>query len=425
MQFSPKKVLRRTQNARMPSAESSATTPSRGFAVTLGLIALITPLAVHLFFPVIPAVKVALGLSDAHAQFTFSIALFGMAFATLFYGSLSDRYGRRPMLLSGLSLFLVGSVISAMAETANALLLGRLVQAIGAGCALTLVRAIARDAYRADQLVKTIAYLTMFGTLGPMISPFIGGLLTDIFGWRSVFGFALAAGAAIMLTAYFVTVETHPPAKRDKGDANLIQAFAALFRRLRFNAFVLNSGFNTGAFMVMASASASLMTELLHRPATEFGLYFLLFPVGFFVGNFISTRIGNRVSIESMVLFGSVLALATVAAQALVLSGGKVSPPDLFVPGFFITMAQGISMPYAQVGAMAEVPRFAGTAAGIGVFMQNFCAAAFSQLYGLFADGTPRPMVMIAVLCGGLTLIVGVVPILQKRIGRRRSLEIR
>ncbi len=362
--------------------------------------------------------KVALGLSDAHAQFTFSIALFGMAFATLFYGALSDRYGRRPMLLSGLSLFLVGSVISAMAETANVLLLGRLVQAIGAGCALTLVRAIARDAYRADQLVKAIAYLTMFGTLGPMVSPFIGGLLTDIFGWRSVFGFALAAGAAITLTAYFVTVETHPPEKRDKGDESMIAAFAALFRRLRFNAFVLNSGFNTGAFMVMASASASLMTELLHRPATEFGLYFLLFPVGFFVGNFISTRIGSRASIEAMVLAGSILALATVVVQAVVVLNGMVVSATLFIPGFFITMAQGISMPYAQVGAMAEIPRYAGTAAGIGVFMQNFCAAVFSQLYGVFADGTARPMVMIAVLCGLLTLIAGTVPILTKRFGR-------
>jgi DHA1 family bicyclomycin/chloramphenicol resistance-like MFS transporter len=321
------------------------------------------------------------------------------------------------MLLSGLSLFLIGSVISAMAETANTLLLGRLVQAIGAGCALTLVRAIARDAYRADQLVKAIAYLTMFGTLGPMVSPFIGGLLTDMFGWRSVFGFALAAGAAITLTAYFVTVETHPPAKRDKRDASILQAFSALFRRLRFNAFVLNTGFNTGAFMVMASASASLMTELLHRPATEYGLYFLLFPVGFFAGNFISTRIGNRASIEAMVLYGSVLAVASVAVQAVVLFNGWVSPSTLFVPGFFITMAQGISMPYAQVGAMAEVPRFAGTAAGIGVFMQNFCAAVFSQLYGVFADGTPRPMVMIALLCGFLTLIAGTIPMLKKRFG--------
>ena len=86
--------------------------PSRAFTIALGLIALITPLAVHLFFPVIPAVKAALGLSDAHAQFTFSVALFGMAFATLFCGSLSDRYGRRPVLLSGLALFLIGSAIA-------------------------------------------------------------------------------------------------------------------------------------------------------------------------------------------------------------------------------------------------------------------------------------------------------------------------
>jgi DHA1 family bicyclomycin/chloramphenicol resistance-like MFS transporter len=397
--------------------QSTRQAPGRAFTIALALTAFITPLAVHLFFPVIPAVKVALGLSDAHAQLTFSIALFGMAFATLFYGSLSDRYGRRPVLLSGLALFLFGSVVSLVAETANGLVLGRLIQAIGAGCALTLVRAIARDAYRAEQLVKAIAYLTMFGTLGPMVSPFIGGVLIDTLGWRSVFGFALAAGGAITLTAYLAMYETHPAANRNQSGESVVQSYVALFRRLRFNAFVLQTGFNTGAFMVMASAAASLMTELLHRPATEFGLYFLLFPMGFFTGNFISTRIGNRFSAETMILAGSIMALATVVGQGVVLSSGLVTPLAFFIPGAFITMAQGISMPYSQVGAMAEIPRFAGTAAGIGVFMQNFGAAVFSQLYGVFADGTPRPMIVIAVLCGFLTLIFGAIPFLQKRLG--------
>ena len=297
-------------------------------------------------------------------------------------------------------------------------MIGRLIQAIGAGCALTLVRAIARDAYRAEQLVKAIAYLTMFGTLGPMISPIIGGALTDTLGWRSVFGFALAAGAAITLTVYLAMYETHPVEKRTKaGDVSVARSYLALFSRLRFSAFVLTSGFNTGAFMVMASASASLMTELLHRPATEFGLYFLLFPIGFFTGNFISTRIGNRVSSEAMILAGGLMAFASVSGQALVLSYGWVTPLAFFIPGTFITMAQGIAMPYAQVGAMAEIPRFAGTAAGVGVFMQNFGAAVFAQLYGVLADGTPRPMIMIAVLCGFLTLITAAIPILQKRWG--------
>lgn len=401
----------------MSPADLRPRNPGRAFTIALGLTAFITPLAVHLFFPVIPAVKLALGLSDARAQLTFSIALFGMAFATLFYGSLSDRHGRRPVLLSGLALFLFGSVVSLLAETANALVLGRLIQAIGAGCALTLVRAIARDAYRAEQLVKAIAYLTMFGTLGPMISPIIGGVLIDTLGWRSVFGFALLAGGAITLTVYLAMYETHPAAKRSISGDGVAQSYVALFRRLRFNAFVLQSGFNTGSFMVMATASASLMTELLHRPATEFGLYFLLFPMGFFTGNFISTRVGNRVSTEWMVLIGSIMALASVMGQAAVLSYGLVTPLAFFVPGTFITMAQGIAMPYAQVGAMAEIPRFAGTAAGVGVFMQNFGAAVFSQLYGILADGTPRPMIMIAVLCGVLTLITGAIPISQKRWG--------
>src|SRR3982750_3067682 len=211
--------------------ESTRQNPGRTFTISLGLIALITPLAVHLFFPVIPAVKVALGLSDARAQLTFSIALFGMAFATLFYGSLSDRYGRRPVLLSGLALFLFGSVVSLIAETAHALVLGRLIQAIGAGCALTLVRAIARDAYRAEQLVKAIAYLTMFGTLGPMVSPFIGGALPDTLGWHSVFGFALIAGTAISLSSYLVLYETHPVSRRNRSGESVLQSYAILFRR--------------------------------------------------------------------------------------------------------------------------------------------------------------------------------------------------
>ncbi len=395
--------------------EPAPPAPGRSFSVALWLTALVTPLAVHLFFPVIPAIKRVFQVSDAFAYLTFSVSLFGMAVATLFYGSLSDRYGRRPVLLWGLTLFLVGSAISAAAQTPVMLVAGRLVQAVGAGCGMGLVRAIARDAYRPDKLVQAIAYLTMFGTLGPMVSPFIGGVLTDMFGWRSVFGFALLAGGAIATSAYVSLYETHPPEKRVRSETGVMQSYLALFRRLRFNAFVMQSGLMTGSFMVMATASASLMTELLHRPATEFGLYFLLFPVGFFAGNFISTRVGNRIAGETMVLAGSLLSLASIAAQAIALTHGVVAPLAFFIPGTFVTMAQGLALPYAQVGAMGEIPRFAGTAAGVGVFMQNFWGAVLSQLYGLLADGTPGPMVGIA-LCSALAcLVAGAIPFLLVR----------
>ena len=390
-------------------------TPGPLFALALASISLIGPLAVHLFMPVIPAVKAALGLSDALAQLTFSVALFGMAFATLFYGSLSDRYGRRPVLLSGLALFLVGSALSAIATSVTPLVLGRLVQAIGAGCGVTLGRAIAQDVYGRERLVKAIAYLTMAYTIGPMISPLVGGLLIDAFGWRSVFGFALLLGGVIALIAYFAVFESRPPSAEQRRGGNVLRDYAELFRHVRFTAFVLQSGFMTGTFLVAATAASSLLKDLLHRPSAEFGFYFLLFPVGFLTGNFITSRIGSRAVNETMVLLGSLVMAAAVVTQSSLLLSGRVVPLVLFAPGFFVTLAQGLSLPYAQSGAMATNVKLAGTAAGIGVFVQNFCGAAFAQLYGLFADGTVTPLMQttaITALCG---LIAGAVPFVIAR----------
>ena len=155
------------------------------------------PLAIHLFLPVIPWLKADFGVSDALAQLAFSISLFTMAFTTLIHGALSDRYGRRPMMLAGLGLFLIGSAISAFALSAELLVAGRVVQAMGAGAGIALSRVIARDAYGPEALVKAIAYLTMAYTFGPFIAPPISGLLIDAFGWRSVFWFALGAGGFV------------------------------------------------------------------------------------------------------------------------------------------------------------------------------------------------------------------------------------
>lgn len=393
-------------------------TPGPLFALALASISLIGPLAVHLFMPVIPAVKAALGLSDALAQLTFSVALFGMALATLVYGTLSDRYGRRPVLLSGLALFLVGSALSAVANSVALLVLGRLVQAIGAGCGVTLVRAIAQDVYGRDRLVKAIAYLTMAYTIGPMISPIVGGILIDAFGWRSVFGFALVFGGVIALGAYLAIFESRPPSPHSRAGGNVLRDYASLFGHARFTAFVLQSGFLTGTFLATASAASSLLKEMLHRPSTEFGFYFLLFPFGFLTGNFITSRIGNRIANETMVLAGSLLALAAVATQSSLLLGGVVTPLTLFAPGFFITMAQGISLSYAQSGAMATNPKLAGTAAGLGVFVQNFCGAAFAQLYGLLADGTAVPLIETSATSVLLGLVVGVLPFAMARRAR-------
>lgn len=408
----------RTAAGTGPDRRSEPAGAGRLFALALASISLIGPLAVHLFMPVIPAVKAALGLSEPLAQLTFSIALFSMAFATLVYGSLSDRYGRRPVLLSGLCLFLVGSAVSAAATSIAALVLGRLVQAVGAGCGITLVRAIAQDVYGPSRLVKAIAYLTMAYTIGPMISPMVGGVLIDAFGWRSVFAFALAAGGLITLGAYSAIFESRPPSPATRTGGNVLQNYWALLSRPRFTAFVLQSGFCTGSFLVTATAAASLMRETLHRPSAEFGFYFLLFPLGFLSGSFITSRIGNRAANETIVLAGSLFSLTAVTAQATLLLSGHLTPLTLFAPGFFITFAQGLSLSYAQAGAMATNPKLAGTAAGVGVFTQNFVGAVFAQFYGMLADGTAGPLVQASATSAVLGLAAGALPFLMRRQAR-------
>jgi DHA1 family bicyclomycin/chloramphenicol resistance-like MFS transporter len=352
-------------------------------------------------------------LSNAQAQLTFSVGIFGMAFSTLVYGSSADRYGRRPVLLAGLILFLVGSTASALATSFPILLLGRVIQSLGAGCGITLARAIARDVYGPQHLVKSIAYLTIFFALGGLISPGIGGFLVDQVGWRSVFGVASIAGFAMLLAAHFIVRETGAPTEKAGGQP-LLSSFLQLLAHTRFCALVCQTACSTGTFMVIATASSMLMKETLHRPATEFGLYFSMVPLGFVTGSVIASRIGNRASVENMILIAASIAVAAAAAQSSLLLSGHLNPLVLFLPGSFMTLAQGLSLPYAQAGAMGTIPKLAGTAAGIGVFVQNFFGAGFAQAYGMLADGTPVPMIVMTSFTVGLGFVAASIPSLLK-----------
>ncbi len=379
--------------------------PGAGFAVCLGAVTLVSPLAVHLFLPVMPAVKSAFAISDALVEATFSVTLVTMAVATLVYGTLSDWLGRRRVLLAGLALFVLGSAVSAVADSVALLILGRLTQAAGAACGLTLTRAIARDAYGPEALVKAIAYLTMAYTLGPMIAPPLGGILMDHFGWRSSFWFALVSGIAITVAAYLVIYETRSHAERRESHGSVLHAYATLGRNPRFMAYVLQSGFMSFQFFAIAAASPLLMKDLLHQTATQYGLYFLFFPLGYFTGNLISGRLSGRASIETMMVIGASMAMVVVTGQATLILAGYLSPLLLFVPGGLISFSQGLALPNAQAGAMRVLPSLAGTAAGIGVFFQMLLSGASAELYGLTADGTPIPM--LALMVAGTLLSLG------------------
>jgi DHA1 family bicyclomycin/chloramphenicol resistance-like MFS transporter len=135
-----------------------------------------------------------------------------------------------------------------------------------------------------------------------------------------------------------------------------------------------------------------------------------MLPLGYISGTLISSRIGNRAPLERITVIGGGIGLTAVLVQSGLLLSGHLTPLVLFLPGAFLTFAQGLSLPFAQAGAMAIVPRLAATAAGIGLFMQNFMGAGVAQIYGLLADGTPLPLVQISVVMAVLGLISALVP---------------
>src|SRR5256885_8530714 len=173
------------------------------FFIALVSITFIGPLSIHLFIPAMPAVKESFGVSTCLAQLTLSLGMLSMAFFTIAYGGLSDRFGRKRVLLSGLVLFTCGAATCMIAANMAMLLAGRILQGAGAGCGVVLARAIARDVYGKDNVAQVIAYLTAAYVLGPMLAPPLGGHLTVLFGWRALFVFASAVGLGGILAAAF------------------------------------------------------------------------------------------------------------------------------------------------------------------------------------------------------------------------------
>jgi DHA1 family bicyclomycin/chloramphenicol resistance-like MFS transporter len=372
------------------------------FFIALISITFIGPLSLHLFIPAMSPVKEEFGVSTGMAQLTMSLAMLSMAFFTVAYGGLSDRFGRKRVLLGGLVLFTCGASACMVAANMPMLLAGRILQGAGAGCGVVLARAIARDVYGQDRIAQVIAYLTAVYVLGPMLAPPIGGQLTALLGWRALFVLASAVGLLVILAVIFGVPETR--AQSAALPRGVFAGYKSLLRRPRFVGFMLQPGLLSAAFYTQATAASFLAAEQLGADAAKIGLWFFAFPIGFMSGSFISGRIGAKRSIEFMTILGGMIGVANGALLVGWLYFDGISMAALYIPGTFVSLAQGLSMPYAQAGAMAVDSELAGSASGAVVFSQFFWPAALQQLTGLLADGTWVPMaaVHIAAVTGAL-----------------------
>ncbi len=375
------------------------------FLASLVAITAIGPLSMQIFLPALPAIQRDFAAAPGAVQLALSLSMVSIALATLAFGPISDRYGRRPVVIAGLGLFLVGTAVCAAAPDVPSLIVGRIFQAAGGSSGMVLARAIVRDVYPDARVAQAIAYLTMAMVVAPMVAPALGGALTDLFGWRANFVFVGAVGVAVTALMLSRLPETNRSPSPLQGLAGIVSGFVRLLRAPIFCGYVFQAAFSAGSFFAFASGAPYVMVDVLGRPATEYGLYFIFLGLAYIAGNYVSARTSGRLGIHPMLVAGSVLALAGTLLTAALALIFPWSAPLIFGPGILIGFANGLTMPNAQAGAVSYAPRAAGTASGLAGFLQMLLAAVFAQVVGSLQDGTPYPMIGFMVLGSTLALV--------------------
>ena len=269
---------------------NTISTLSKRVIVLLAATSALGPTAMQILLPAIPVIKDTFEVSAEVAQLTLSLSMLAIAVGTLAYGPLSDRYGRKPIMLLGLCITLVGSLFCYFAHSIEMLILGRFIQAFGGAVGMVLARAIVRDVYGPDEAARVIATLVMVMVVMPMLSPALGGELMQRFGWESVFLVMAALSLIIFAILQGSLRETLAAPAPFDGVGAMLGNFVHLFRSRAFRGYALCVAFVSVVFFAFISAAPEIMITVLERPATEYGYYFIMVPLGFMVGNSIARQ---------------------------------------------------------------------------------------------------------------------------------------
>lgn len=358
------------------------------------------PISVQMFLPALPSIQRAFGVDAGRAHLALSLAMAAIAVSTLLYGPLSDRFGRRPVLVGGQLLFIAGSALCWRAGSLQLLVAGRVVQASGASAGLVLARAIVRDTVPAERIASVLAYFTMAMAFFPMFTPAIGGLLIDALDWRAVFVFSVCVGLVSLLSVATQVRETRPEDAADFAVSTLT-GLSRTAREPVFWIYALCGGFGSAAFFGFISAVPALMRDGMGRPATEYGLWFVTLALSFMAGNLLAARASARFGRDRMIIAGAAAIVTGAIGLFALYASGYWHPLALFGPGMLLTFGQGTAGPNTQAGAVSGDPVLAGTASGLYGFIQTLMAAITAQAVGSLQDGTPVPMAAFA-LSGGL-----------------------
>ena len=362
---------------------------------------MLQPLSTDLYLASLPGMATDFGVSPAAVQQTLSLFVFGFGTAQLVSGPLSDRYGRRPVLIGGLALYLVSGLACALTPNLGWLIAARFVQAVGACTAVVVARAIVRDAYSPAEGARVLARALSLLALAPIFGPILGGYLQVAFGWRAAFVALALAGLTMWVAAMRHLTESNlqrnPAAMQPTG---LARAYLDVVRTPAFWAYALPGSISYASIFVFISGTPFVLIKVLGVPTQYYGYLFAFGVLGYLGGTLICRRLLGRIGVPRVLALGtSVGMLGGLGFLLLVLAG--ISHWTLVVMAQFVVMtAHGMNFPCAQSGSLAPFPDKAGAAAGLFGCATMYAALLSGMWVGSSHDGTLLPLAGISATVG-------------------------
>ena len=372
--------------------------------VTLVLLAGLATISLNMFLPSLA--NIAADFQADYALVNLSIAgyLAVTAVLQLVVGPLSDRYGRRPVMLVALALFVAASLGCTLAQDVHVFLAFRVLQgAVIAGWVISL--AVVRDTVPAQKAASLIGYLSMAMAVAPMLGPILGGLLDAAFGWRASFVAFSGFGAALFFVAWFDLGETNQ--QRSETFRQQLRGYPALFGAGRFWGYALAMAFSVSAFYAFLSGVPLVASGALALPPERLGLYMGSISIGFFVGSFLSGRYAKRFRLTTMILSGRIVACLGLGIGLILVLAGVISEPSFFGATLCVGLGNGLTVPSGNAGALSVKPELAGSASGLAGALMVGCGAVVTSITGLLVTEANAPTVLLAImlLCSALGLL--------------------
>lgn len=385
--------------------------------ILLGMVVGLDPLSIDTVLPSAKAMADGLGTDLSSIQLSLSLFVLGMAVGQLFHGPASDRFGRRPVMLGALGLYIAASLALALAPGIDTLIAARLVQGFAAAATQTVARAIIRDRLDREAASRVLSYVYLVLAIAPIVAPILGAYLAVAFGWRSVFWVMIVYGvAALMLHGRWLAETNDNPDPKALSPARLARAFATVAQSRVFWAYV---GCGAASFSVLFAfliGSPAVLMVFLDATPREFSLYFAIVMVGNLIGYPTGARLVGRLGLDRLLLVGTLGGLASAASIVVLAWTGVDAVAAIVVPMFLYMFFFALILPPATAGALSPFPTLAGAASALLGFVQLGAAALTGTLVGGFDDGTQMPMVTAIGIAG----LAGLASFAVVRANRRR-----